>query len=103
MGKKPHYFAIDHAYVLQIQNDVAMIRLAFEEPLQLGYRFLFDPATQNEYRESPARSSLNPESHRLGPLTPPQPQPAASYFLHPGTDRKVMQRSVHFDLTENRD
>jgi len=39
MGKKLHYFAIDHANVLQIQNNVAIVWLALKEPSQLGYRF----------------------------------------------------------------
>jgi hypothetical protein len=43
--------------------------LEFKKSPHLGYRLFFDPATQDEYRESPSRRSLNPESHRSGHLT----------------------------------
>jgi hypothetical protein len=67
-NKKAHDLAIDYANVLQIKNDVSAIRLESEEPFQLGYRRLFDPATQDEHRESPSCRGLNPENHRSGPL-----------------------------------
>jgi hypothetical protein len=63
MRKKTHYFAIDHADVFHIQNDVAMVYLAFKKSLQLGYCLLFDPAAQSEYSESSSRRGLNPEKH----------------------------------------
>jgi len=65
MQEKLHYFAIDYANVFQIQNDVAVIRLAFKESPQLSYRLSFDSATQDECRESPSRLGLNPKSHCL--------------------------------------
>ncbi len=64
-----HDVAIDHANVLQIQNDVAVVHLAFKQSLQLGYRRCFDSATQDEYCASTSLRSLNPESHRSGHLT----------------------------------
>jgi hypothetical protein len=51
--EKKHYLAIDYANVFQIQNDVAAVRLAFKQSLQLGDRLFFDSATQDEHRESP--------------------------------------------------
>jgi hypothetical protein len=43
--------------------------VTFKKPPQLGYRFLFDSAAQDEYRESPSRSGLNPESHQFAPFS----------------------------------
>ena len=61
--QKTHYVAIDYANVLQIQDDVGVVRLAFKKPPQLGYRLGFDAAAQDEYCESPSRGGFNPESH----------------------------------------
>jgi len=66
--KEAHYFTIDHADVLQIYNDVSVIRLKPKKPSQFGYRRFFDPATQDEHCQSPSCLSLNPESHRSGHL-----------------------------------
>jgi hypothetical protein len=63
-----HYFAVDHADVFQIDNDVSVIRLKPKKPSQFGYRRFFDPATQDEHCESPSCLSLDPESHRSGHL-----------------------------------
>ena len=59
--EKAHYLAIDHTDVLQIQNDVAVVRLEFKEPPQFRYRLCFESATQDEHCESRSRRSLNPE------------------------------------------
>jgi hypothetical protein len=67
--KKTHYLAIDHADFSQIQNDASVVRLEFEKSPQLGYRQLFDPATQDKYPAFPSRRSLNPKSHRSVQLT----------------------------------
>jgi hypothetical protein len=67
-----HCFAIDSANILEIQNNVAPVRLAFKKSPQLGYGLFFDSATQDEYRASPAGRSLNPKSHRSGHLTTSQ-------------------------------
>jgi hypothetical protein len=62
--KKAHYLAIDHANVFQIENDVSVVHLKLKKPSQLGYRWFFDPANQDEHCESPSRLSLDPESHQ---------------------------------------
>src|SRR5712692_4979787 len=64
--EKCHYVAIDQAYILQIENDVAVVCFEFKKSPQLGYRRCFDLATQDEHRESPSRRCLNPKGHQLG-------------------------------------
>ena len=43
--EKLHYVAIDQAYVFQIYNDVAAVRLKLKKSPQLSYRRYFDSAT----------------------------------------------------------
>ena len=62
--KEAHYFAIDHADVFQIKDDVATVRMEFKKPPQFVYRMAFDSTTYGEHRESPSRRSLDPKSHR---------------------------------------
>jgi hypothetical protein len=42
--EKAHYVTIDYANVLQIENDLAQVRLAFKKSPQFGDRPRFDPA-----------------------------------------------------------
>jgi hypothetical protein len=67
--EKAHYVAMNYTNVLQIQNDVAVVRLAFKKPPQPGYRLFFDSATQDKRGESPSSRGLDPKCHRLGHLT----------------------------------
>ena len=84
--KEAHYFAIDHADVFQIYNEVSVIRLKLKKPSQLGYRRFFDPATQGEHCESPSCLSLNPESHRQAHLANSAVAALCwTYLFHPGT------------------
>ena len=43
--KEAHYFAIDHADVFQIKDDVATVRMEFKKPSQFVYRLAFDSST----------------------------------------------------------
>src|SRR5580693_7414093 len=65
-SEKAHHVATDQTHVFQIENDVAVLRLEFKEPPELGYCLGFDSATQDEHCESPSRRSLNPKSHGSG-------------------------------------
>jgi hypothetical protein len=67
--QKSYRLTIDHANVFQIQGDVSVVRLEFEQSPQLGDRRFRDSATQDEHGDSPSCLSLNPESHRSGHLS----------------------------------
>ena len=47
--QEPHCVATDQTDVLQIQNDVAAVRLKSKKPSQLGYRVCFDSAAKDEH------------------------------------------------------
>jgi hypothetical protein len=67
--EKPHYLAIDYADVFQIENDLAQVRLGFEQFRQLGDRLFLDPAAKDENGESPSHRGLNPERHQSSRFT----------------------------------
>jgi len=92
--EETHCLAIDYGNVFQIQDDVLPLGLAFKKLVQFRYRLFFDAATEDEYHESPARRSLNLESHRSGHFThaavglAPRCGPSSKYrpsTVQPGT------------------
>jgi hypothetical protein len=68
-NQKAYCLTIDHANVAQIQSDVAVVRVEFEQSLQLGHRRLRESAAQDEYRDLPSWLSVDPKSHRTGHLS----------------------------------
>jgi hypothetical protein len=100
-NKKAHDLAIDYANVLQIKNDGSAVRLELKEPFQLGYRRLFDPATQDEHRECPSCRGLNPENHRSGPLANIAFSTCCTALLRSEQRSLIVQPRAQRDLIEN--